>query len=330
MIKKTGPVAPRRNILWSILITSCLFLVAGCHPNKPEKTSGVPANPSMAQRPPTSSSDVQKQHEEAERQFRPDIESQRQQNQKEAEQGLDQDAIAAIQQTEEAVKDIAANKKSDALSAIEKATGRINVLLARNPATALIPVSAEVVLIDSAPTDVKTIDQIVQQAAATVKDKDLPAARVLLATLVSEIRIRTSSLPLATYPAALTQAARLLDQGKNQDAGKVLLTALNTLVIIEHVIPVPLLLSQAAISAADSQRQNKDTALTLLETARNELNRSRALGYLSNDPEYRALDKQISDLKSGITGKGNLDSMFSQLRDRISAFLKRQKDRERR
>src|ERR1700716_1847873 len=223
MIKKTGPVTPRRNILWSILITSCLFLVAGCHPNKPEETSGVPANPSMAQRPPTSSSDVQKQHEEAERQFRPDIESQRQQNQKEAEQGLDQDAIAAIQQTEEAVKDIAANKKSDALSAIEKATGKINVLLARNPATALIPVRAEVVLIDSAPTDVKTIDQIVQQAAATAKDKDLPAARVLLATLVSEIRIRTSSLPLATYPAALTQAARLLDQGKNQDAGKVLL-----------------------------------------------------------------------------------------------------------
>lgn len=163
-----------------------------------------------------------------------------------------------------------------------------------------------------------------------MKDKDLPTARVLLHTLVSELRIRTSSLPLATYPAALSQAARLLDQNKNQDAAKILLTALNTLVIIDHVIPLPLILSQAAISAADSQRQNKDVTLRLLETARNELNRSRALGYLSGDPDYRALDKQIADLEAAIKGKGDLGSMFSQLSDKISAFLKRQKDRERR
>jgi hypothetical protein len=93
---------------------------------------------------------------------------------------------------------------------------------------------------------------------------------------------------------------------------------------------LPLILAQAAIAAADSQRQNKDVALTLLQTARNELNRSRALGYMSDDPDYRALDKQISDLQSAIKGKGELSTMFSQLRDKIAAFLKRQKDRERR
>ena len=43
------------------------------------------------------------------------------------QQSLDQDAITAIQQTEQAVKDIAANKMNDALSDIEKATGKINI-----------------------------------------------------------------------------------------------------------------------------------------------------------------------------------------------------------
>jgi hypothetical protein len=51
---------------------------------------------------------------------------------------------------------------------------------------------------------------------------------------------------------------------------------------------------------------------------------------MSDDPDYRALDKQISDLQSAIKGKGELSTMFSQLRDKIAAFLKRQKDRERR
>jgi hypothetical protein len=44
---------------------------------------------------------------------------------------------------------------------------------------------------------------------------------------------------------------------------------------------------------------------------------------------YRALDKQISDLESAIKGKRDVTTMFSQLRDKIAAFLKRQRDRER-
>jgi hypothetical protein len=311
-----------------MLVVLSLLFTAGCQSKQPP--SETPANPSTSAPPPPSSSDIQKQHEEAEKQLRPDIESQRQQDQKEAEQSLDQDAIAAVQQTDQAVKDIAASKKDAALSDIEKATGKINILLARNSASALIPVSAEVAVIDTSPLELKTIDQIAQQATSAVKSKDFPSARVLLGTLVSEIRIRTSFLPLATYPAALSESARLLDQNKNQDAGDILLAALNTLVIVDHVVPLPLILAQAAIAAADSQRQNKDVALTLLQTARNEVNRSRALGYMSDDPEYRALDKQISDLQSAIKGKGDLSTMFSQLRDKIAAFLKRQKDRERR
>ena len=69
---------------------------------------------------------------------------------------------------------------------------------------------------------------------------DFPAGRILLYHLTSELRVRTFNLPLATYPDALKQAARLLDEGKNSDASGTLQTALNTLVVIDHVTAIPL------------------------------------------------------------------------------------------
>ena len=305
-------------------IVSCLLAIAGCSSGKP---SGVTDRSEPANTSPAPAPDFQKQRQQAEEQLRPGIEAERQKDQKEAEQALDQDAIAAIEQTDSAIKAIAANNKNDAMAAIEAATGKINILLARNPASALIPVHVEVAVIDVAPEDIKTIDVIVQGAADATKQRHLPGARILLASLVSELRIHTTFLPLATYPAALQQAARLLDQGKNQDAGNVLLTAVNTLVIDDRVIPLPLILAQAAIDAANAQRQNnKDAALTLLQTAKNEANRSLHLGYMSDDPEYKALDNEISALESAVKGTNDTSSMFAHLRDRISAFFKRQKE----
>lgn len=327
MRNEMGSTAPFMKVALIISVMSCLLFIAGCNSTKPNDKTGV-TEPPKASLPPTS--DLQKQHQEAEQQFRPDIETQRQQNENEAKQTLDQDAIAAVGLTGAAIKSIAANKKDEALTSIERATGKVNILLARNPASALIPVSVDVLVIDTAPADPKVIDQIVQRATDATKHRDLPVARILLASLVSELRIRTTSLPLATYPAALQRAAQLLDQGKNQDAGKVLLTAVNTLVMVDHVIPLPLLLAQAAIDAANSQRQNKDVALTLLKTARNEANQSRLLGYLSSDSEYKGLDDEISSIESAIEGKGDTSSMFSHLRDRIAAFLNKQKQHEQR
>jgi hypothetical protein len=307
-----------------IFILSSVLAVTGC---RSSRTNAATERTEPAKGSSSAPSNFQKRQQEAEEQLRPEIERQRQQDQKEAEKTLDQDAINSIQQTEGAIQCIAENRKDDALAEIERATGKINILLARNPASAVIPVDVQVVIIDAAPTDLKQIDHIVQLATDATKDKDLPAARILLASVISELRIRTTSLPLATYPEALKRAAQLLDQGKNRDAGNVLLTALNTLVIVDHVLPLPLVLAQAAIDQANSQRQNnKVLALTLLEAAKNEIMRSRHLGYLSEDAEYKALDDEIANLESAVKGTGNTTSLFAQLRERIAAFINRQKE----
>lgn len=317
------------TLLVSLTVVLCLSL-ASCSSTR-YNTSTAATAPAQPTTQSQTQPDLEKQRRDAEQQARPEIEKQRQQAQQEAEKNLDQEAIAAVEETNKAVRAIAANKIDEAHAAIERATGKIDVLVARNPTTALIPVSLQVVVIDAAPQDSKAILQLASDASKAVDAKDFPAARILLYGLTSEIRVRTYNLPLASYPLALTEAARLLDQQKTQEANTVLLTALNTLAVVDHVTPLPLVLARAAIDQAKEQSQkDKATAQTLLETAKKQLERSKELGYAGRDPEYTALNSDISSLEKQLKGSEDATSVFAKLEDRFSAFLKRQSERERR
>jgi hypothetical protein len=275
--------------------------------------------------------DIEKQRKDVEQQVRPNIEKQRQAAEQDAQKALDKEAIAAIEETEAAVKALSKDNPDKALAAIERAIGKINVLTARNPATALIPVSVTVEVIDAAPSDIKAIRDRARDAETAVGRKDYPTARVLLTGLMSEIRVRTTTLPLATYPVAMKEAARLIDQQKTKEASKVLLTALNTLVVVDRVTPLPLALTQSAIEEAQQLReQDKEAAQARLTLAKIELERAKELGYAGNDPEYTALHKTITDLENQLKGKEDTASAFSRLTEKVASFFKRQSESERR
>jgi hypothetical protein len=307
----------------AIFITSCLMLIAGCS-SSDTNANAPPAKP-QTQEQPQSQPNLNQQRQAAEKQVRPEVENELQSAQSQANQSLDKDAIAAINQTQTALDAIAANKKSDALAAIEAATGKINILLARNAAAALIPVASEVDVIDAAPLDEKSIQALNHDVSEAVKAKDYPTARLILYSLMSEIRTRVYNLPLATYPTALKDAARLLDQGKNDQASQVLLTALNTLAVVEKVTPIPVVLARAAIAAAQDQSQkDKGTAQTLLATAKTQLQRCQELGYAADVPEYGALNTNIAQLEKGLKGNGDTGTLFSKLKDELSSLFNRQ------
>ena len=313
-----------------------VFLVGcglwACGPNP--KASGPPASTqerTQTQSREQSQPDIAKQQKDAEQRARPEIEERRQQAQQEAEKTLDKEAIAAITETQAAVKAIADNKPRDAMAAIERANGKITTLLARYPAAALIPVSAEVNVVDLAPLNLDDVRAITDVVDGAVRQRDYPTARLLLHGLTSEIRVRTMNLPLGRYPDALREAARLLDQQKNEEASSVLLTALNTLTVVERADPLPLVLAQKAIAQAQQLRDtNKDMALTLLANSRLQLERAKELGYAGKDPEYVALNKSISDLERQLKGKGETQQAFSNLKERFEAFFKRQSESIRR
>jgi hypothetical protein len=257
-------------------------------------------------------------------QARPETEQQRQQAEQQARSTLDKDAVAAITETQNAVKAIADGKNDEANAAIERAIGKINVLVARNPQAALLPVDVVVKVIDVAPTDPKAIRQIATSAERAMRNRDYPQARVLLASLTSEIRVSTYNLPLAGYPAALREAARLLNQKKNKEAADVLATALSTLVVVERATPLPLAIAQTAINDAASRAdKDKNGASQFLEVAKNELQRAKELGYAGNDPEYASLDKSISDLEKQLQGNQGTASGFAKLKQEVASFFHR-------
>ena len=312
-----------------MFMVASLVLAAGCKSG--ENTASVPQIKPVGEAQPQSQANFDQQRQNAEKQSRPEIEKERQNAQEQANQGLDQDAIAAINETQNAIKAISQNKKNDALAAIEAATGKIDILLARNAKAALIPVASEVEVIDAAPFDEKAVQALDLSVSEAVKNKNYPAARLLLYSLESEIRTRTYNLPLATYPLALKEAARLLDQGKNDDASKMLETALNTLVAFDKVTPIPLVLARAAIAAAEEQRlKDKNAAQTLLATAKDQLHRCQELGYAANATEYSALNTSITQLDKELKGNGDTTSLFAKLKDELSPLFNRQSAQERR
>lgn len=203
-------------------------------------------------------------------------EQQRQEAERSAQGQVNQDATAVISETRNALDAIARKDKAAAIAALERATGKANILLARNPLTALIPESVEVVLHDTAPTDRTAITAQTDAVLAAINRRDYALARVLLDSLRSEIRIRTSNVPLATYPVALREAARLLEAGQNDDAAETLRAALTTVVIIDRAIALPLIRAADAIAAAqDLSGKQKAEALRHLAVARTHWSRRR-------------------------------------------------------
>jgi hypothetical protein len=272
-------------------------------------TTQAPATSSRAQVQAQSQNEVARQRDEAEQQAR---------------QRIDPEAAEAVEETRRALQLIADGNADEALRAIERATGRIDVLTARNPQAALLPVRVKVKVIDTAPLQVDAIRDLAAHVEAAVLVSDFPLARVLLGSLISEIRIRTFHLPLATYPVALREAAKLLDQHRNDEAAAWLQAALNTLVAIDRVIPLPLVLARLAINTADSMRtQDREMSLALLDVARIELDRAMELGYMGKDQEYKQLNRAIRDLEKQLRNNENTTTAFAQLKDRLAAFVQR-------
>lgn len=252
------------------------------------------------------------------------LEKQRNEVEAQARTDLDKEAIAAIEESRKAVKAIGDSKFDDAVAAIERATGKIAILVARKPGAALIPVDVGVEIVDTAPRDAQAIKDVQSAVEKALANKDYPLARLLLEDLSSEIHVRTYHLPLATYPLAMQDAARLLEQKKSKEAATVLKTALNTLVVIDRSVPLPLTVAQAAIDDAREARENDRTkAEKLMGVAKEELERARALGYAGNDAEYAALNKAIEDIEKDLKSGGNTSTAFESLKDKMAAFFKK-------
>jgi len=242
-----------------------------------------------------------------------------------------EEALTAIDETHNALTALDNNDVEGALAALAQVTGQLEIILARDPELALAPVDVVVQTFDVF-ADLPTIEAAVEEVESLVEDNDLQAARLLLNTLVSETVIQTFNIPLATYPDAIVTAAALIDEGQIEEGKAVLNGALNTLVVEEIVIPLPIVRAEMALQEAEKLAENAERTdeeeqrlADLLTFAREQLEMGELLGYAITT-DYQPLYDQISQIESQTqdrqSGSGLFDELtrlLSELRARMAA-----------
>ncbi|RMG78173.1 MAG: hypothetical protein D6714_18535, partial [Bacteroidetes bacterium] len=270
---------------------------------------------------------------------------------KPAELGMSSDSLeAAVQQkgieaieaskselVEEATQTIdvvyealAALEKGDttaAIDALERGTGKIEVLLTREPDLALVPLKVQVQMYDLI-SDLETIKKIKKAARKALKEDHFQLVRETLSDFASEIEITSLMLPLKTFPPTLTAAAALVHEGKTDAAKAAIYSALNTLVIEKQHIPLPILRAQVLIDNAKKLSANKDEkskydVLYLLDNAKYQLMLAEELGYGKRDKEYGALNDDIKALKKAVEKDEDISAKIDSLINRIAKFKDR-------
>jgi hypothetical protein len=229
-----------------------------------------------------------------------------------------EEAVSAIQETQNALMAIDRNQRQQALDALARATGKLEILLAREPSLALAPVDVSVVTRDVV-GDERALEALRKRAEEALERGRLQEARRLISDLASETVVSVSNLPLATYPAAIKTAAAQLDRGQTEAAKATLQTALNTLVVQETIFPLPLQRAQVALNEAKrlaekanrTEADNRRLAL-LLANARREIRFGQSLGYGIED-DMRQLLAEVDQIESRTSGQKHGRGFFDRI-----------------
>lgn len=237
------------------------------------------------------------------------------------------EAISAVGETRNALKDLDEGKKDEALAALEKTTGKLELILVRDPQLTLAPTNVNEVT-TSVLADTDKVRQFRREAQRLLDDGQVQAARHLLQGLASETVIRVTNIPLGTYPDAIKQAAKLIDDGKQDDAKKVLQTALNTLVITDTIIPLPVAATQAMLKDAQQLAEKKDRSVDenkklsdLLTASRGQLEYAEALGYGTRQ-DFKDLYAQLDGIKAKTSDGKSGVGFFDRITESLTSMLR--------
>lgn len=237
------------------------------------------------------------------------------------------EATNATDETKKAIKALDDGKTDEAFKALEVATGKLELILARDPKLALAPVDIQVVERDVL-ADLDTVKTLVEEATDFMEEGEIQKARPLVANLASEIEFRTVNIPLGTYPAAIKAVTPLLDQGKTEEAKVALQTALNTLVVtVGDVIPLPKLRAEILLADAEKLAERKERTEEenkelhdLLKDARTQLKMAEALGY-GKQKAFEDLYDQLDAIKEKTAGGKGGEGWFENVKQQISSIF---------
>ncbi len=229
---------------------------------------------------------------------------------------VNKSVFEAFEKIKEATLWLDQDKLQEAIDALQNATGKFDTALAAEPGLGLVPIDAGVAVsqLQNTPEEVqKAIDSAIE----LLKDHKVQLARETLAPLKDELITATTYLPMATYPAAIRQATRLLIDGKKQDAINVLDEALSTLVTRATIVPLGLIRAEALLIDASKmdKEKDKDKIRDYLKSARKELKMATLLGYTDEHAEeYKDIDSQIAAIQKEIEGENKVEKLYDKVK----------------
>lgn len=237
------------------------------------------------------------------------------------------DATAALAETQAALKLLDGGKKKEALAALERATGKLDIILARDSTLKLAPAGVSVVTTDLQ-GGADAARQLRQQAQDLMSQGRIQDARHVLQNLASETVVTVANIPLATYPGAIKEAVRSIDADKTDDAKAILQTALNTQVLTATIIPLPVVSAGDALHEAEALAEKKDRSKddnarlkASLDKARSQLEFAQTLGY-GTKKDFDKLYQQLTEVEDKTADNKSGAGFFTKLKASIADFMK--------
>ncbi|HGG60495.1 MAG TPA: YfdX family protein [Gammaproteobacteria bacterium] len=238
-----------------------------------------------------------------------------------AEQGkkleiINQSVFEAFEKIKEATKLLDQDKTKEAIDALQAATGKFDTALAAEPGLGMVPIDSGVAVSEllNKPEDV---EKAIDNAINLLKKHKVQLAREVLSPLKDEMVTATVYLPMATYPAAIKEATKLLIDGKKQEAIAVMNEALSTLVTRASVVPLGLIRAQALLVEASKmdKEKDKDKIRDYLKSAREQLKLAALLGYTDKHAdEYKDIDAQIAAIQKEISGENKVEKLYDKVK----------------
>ena len=278
--------------------------------------------PAAAEKPATKPADKQA-NQPAQQQAAQNVEDEMAEKRKK----IAEEATAAIRETQDALKSLDAEKKPEALAALERATGKLELILAREPKLGLAPTGVSTMTYDVI-GDIEAVNAARKKAESLLKDGRLQQARHLIRNLASENVISVTNIPLATYPQAIKAAVKLIDDNKVEDAKHALQSALNTLIVTDTIVPLHVVSAQAELKTAEQLTDKKDRTAeentklkALLKQARTNLEFAQALGY-GTGKDFKELYDQVSEIEKKTEGGKSGVGYFAKAKASLSNLVK--------
>ncbi|MCF3466314.1 heat resistance protein YfdX2 [Stenotrophomonas maltophilia] len=236
------------------------------------------------------------------------------------------EAVSALALTKSALAALDGKDAARALATLAEVTGKLELIVAREPTLALAPVDVRTIVHDLF-ANTETIEAMTDEALDALKHGEVQQARHVLALLASEIVITVTNIPLASYPAAVKAVVPLIDQGKIEEAKAALQAALSTLVETRSVHPLPalrarLLLKRAETLVEDGQRSeaSNERLETLLNEARQQLEMAELLGY-GKKKDFESMYDELKKIKQKTAGGGGGKGWLDEIKAKLSKLF---------